>query len=278
MIKKALAVIVWENRDIRKVLLLQVTEERGGGWHPVTGHVEPEESFEAAALREATEETGFSFTVSPRYLGIEHEFDGRFGHAMERAYALIVSGDTPPTPKLDATEHTNFQWLSPAEAMQAAAYPTSHEAIYRATHPLAPLELSSEGVWSQDGEEITHERTRALLYNSVKRNADGTYRVETGGDQLRVVVADTAFFISSYEPETGLVTLLGGKREVLRPETLEFIPGNACYAKLQNSERAKFLRSAYYTLAQQVDEEDSSDGKKYFLKFLGRRHELRVPH
>ena len=278
-IRKALTVVVWDNPDNRKVLLLKVKPERGGGWHPVTGHVDLNEGFEQAALREAQEETGFSFTEKPRYLGLEHEFDGRFGPSVERAFALAIPGTgTPPNPKLDPKEHTEFQWFTPAEAMQLVTFPVSREAIYRATHPVSPLHLKADGSWWQDGEEVTHERTRSLLYNSVKRNPDSTYRVEVGKDSLPAVLEDTPFFISSYEPETGLLSLLGGRREKLRPETLEFQPNGICYCTLENTERAKFLRSAYYTLAQQIEEENTSAGKKYFLNLLGRRHELRVSH
>ncbi len=278
-IQKALTVIVWDNPNNRKVLLLKVTSERGGGWHPITGHVEPGESFPETALREAVEETGFSFTDVPRYLGLEHEFDGRFGPSVEQAFSLTLTGTgLPPNPTLDPKEHTGFQWCTPTEAMHLVSFPVSREAIFRATHPLSPLQLKADGTWWQDGEEVTHERTRSLLYNSVKRNPDGTYRVEVGKDSLPAIVEDTPFFISSYEPETGLISLLGGRREKLQPEKLEFHANGICYCTLENGERAKFLRSAYYTLAQQIEEENSSTGKKYFLNLLGRRHELRVSH
>lgn len=277
--QKALVVVLWKSEQNSQVLLLKVTPERGGFWQPVTGHVEPGESYLDAALREASEETGFTFTDPPQYLGMEYQFEGRFGPALERAYSLTVAASsTPPTPKLDPKEHTDFQWCTPSEALQAVTFPANREAIYRATHPTPPLHLSSEGVWSQEGEEITHERTKALLYNSVKKNQDGSYCVEVSKDQVPLVLEDTPYFISSYESETGIISLLGGRREPLNPSSLTFQPGGSAYCVLADGNPAKFLRSAYYTLAQNITDEPGSDGKKYFLNFLGRRHELRVPH
>ncbi|NUM87908.1 MAG: NUDIX domain-containing protein [Bdellovibrionales bacterium] len=271
--RKALTVITWNGRN---VLVLRRGPELGGEWQAVTGKVEAGEDFMDAARREAEEETGFSFSTPPRDLGLEQEFEGRWGPAVERAFHLSVAGAHAPLPTLDPREHVAFEWLPFEEAMRRVQFPFHREAIFRATHPFPPLRLDAHGRFHQEGEEITHERTVDLLHNSLKENPDGSWRVQVGTDSLPVEVEDVPFFARSFEAETGLLTLLGGRREALRPETLELRPPNGAYALLQNGARVKLQSPAYYAVMSLVREEEPPS-KKYVLHLFGRDYELRVP-
>jgi 8-oxo-dGTP pyrophosphatase MutT (NUDIX family) len=114
--KKALTVILWRDpkqMGVQRVLLLKRPAKDGDFWQPVTGHVEKEEGYVEAAIREAEEETGLEFPHQPYFLGLEQDFEGRWGRAKERAYSLVVknNGSAPPTPKL-SEEHEDFAWLT----------------------------------------------------------------------------------------------------------------------------------------------------------------------
>jgi 8-oxo-dGTP pyrophosphatase MutT (NUDIX family) len=100
----------------RKVLVLKTIPSRGGFWQPVTGGVEPlDASLEAAALREATEETGLSFSASARPVGYEFTFQGRFGKVLETVFELEAPGT--PALVLDGKEHEAFEWVEPSAAL-----------------------------------------------------------------------------------------------------------------------------------------------------------------
>lgn len=112
--------------------------DRGGDWQPVTGGVEPEESFDQGAAREATEETGFPCRGPLIDLGFQTSFTGRWGPAVERSFLAVlhVNGNETlvrparlPAPRLDPSEHTAFKWLTPEEALQRLVHEAHRESL-----------------------------------------------------------------------------------------------------------------------------------------------------
>ena len=121
-----LKVQVWIHRD-KQVLLLKTTPKRGGFWQPVTGKVEPGESVEEGALREAVEETGLDFKgQQPRALGFEFSFEGKWGAAHEHAFALVAPSKEI---RLDPKEHVEFQWLTPKKAQSLLKFDSNREPL-----------------------------------------------------------------------------------------------------------------------------------------------------
>lgn len=275
--RKALVVITWKNPAApleRRVLLLKVTDARGGFWQPVTGKVEEGESFEAGGLREAEEETGFRFSGPLQYLGMEYSFQGRHGFATERAYLLTLrEGASPPIPTLDPKEHVAFQWVAPAEALRLLKFPSNQQAVERATLGNPPVFLSRAGAFIQDGEEITHARTAELLHRSLVKEGED-FLVRMGNESLEVVLEDTPRFVELFDADAGEIRVKPGEREKLRPETLRIRADNSLVCTLANGWEALFLSPAYYALMKEVREESG----KYVLHFLGRDHALSVPH
>jgi 8-oxo-dGTP pyrophosphatase MutT (NUDIX family) len=276
--RKALVVICWkakpESGD-KRVLMLKVQPSRGAFWQPVTGGVEKSESFAEGALREAEEETGFQFEHFPQYLGMEYEFTGTRGEVLERAFFLPMYSDEPPAPTLDPREHSEFQWMSPEEAQAIAKFPSNKEAIRRSTGPSPLLFLSKQGQFFQDGEEVTHARTAALLHKSLTKKPSGIFTVKIGAEEIDVVVEDSPRFVRSYDRKTGSIFLSDTSEETLRPETLVASDAPSLYCELKNGWKARFLSPAYYEIAKDIREE--LDGE-YLLHFLGRDYRLAVSH
>jgi len=113
-----------------RVLLFRVIPKRGGGWHPVTGGVDPGESFMAGAQREVHEETGMDPSEG-QWIDLEfsYVFDGRFGRAEEHAFGFILKGEIEP--ELDSSEHSEFEWVSAEEALQRVGFDSQRDALQR---------------------------------------------------------------------------------------------------------------------------------------------------
>jgi 8-oxo-dGTP pyrophosphatase MutT (NUDIX family) len=112
-----------------EVLLLFLTQERGGFWQPVTGGVDAGESYLDAALREANEETQLLFEASPFSLDYAFSFSAR-GHGYEE-HVFGLNASELQDPILDPREHTDFKWVSPAEAFRNLKHASNAEGLTR---------------------------------------------------------------------------------------------------------------------------------------------------
>jgi 8-oxo-dGTP pyrophosphatase MutT (NUDIX family) len=114
-------------------LILFTNPTRGKFWQPVTGSVENAESLVDAALREAQEETGLSFSKQPQPLGDPFEFKSQWaGDVKEYGFSLEVDSiqnQTGSHVRVDPNEHTDFQWVSAAEALKMIAYPSNQQML-----------------------------------------------------------------------------------------------------------------------------------------------------
>jgi 8-oxo-dGTP pyrophosphatase MutT (NUDIX family) len=125
MIRK---VQVWMiHRD--SVLLLQVIDDRGGGWHPITANVEKGEDLLACAKREVREETGVKANAGT-WLPIDFsfEYDGRWGRAREHVFALVLK-ERPSKIKIDPSEHVDQRWMKIEDASDALGFEPQKQAL-----------------------------------------------------------------------------------------------------------------------------------------------------
>ncbi len=279
VIRKALVVITWKvsiESPESQVLLLKVIPRRGSFWQPVTGKVEEGETYREGALREAAEETGFLFERFPQPLGLDWTFKNQREQTVrEEAFFLpIIGGSSPPTPTLDPKEHNDFRWLSPKEAVELALYDGNKQAIERAAVNVPPLFLSRTGDFFQQGEEITHERTKELLHQSLIQTKNG-FLVRLGQEELDVVVEDVPLFVRSFDAEKGLLHLSNGTEEPLNPSSLTARTDHSFTCRTKNGWTAKFLSSAYYELAKLLEEKSDRQGS-YVLRLHGRDYEITI--
>jgi 8-oxo-dGTP pyrophosphatase MutT (NUDIX family) len=110
----------------REYLLLRRTEERGGYWQPVTGHVEAGEELADAAIREVQEETGCRLEgVCPTPLLYFFVHNGTtYEH---RVFYSVWPGGVVKMSK----EHTEYRWVLFAEALQLLRWEDNKDALAR---------------------------------------------------------------------------------------------------------------------------------------------------
>ena len=121
--------------------------------------------------------------------------------------------------------------------------------------------LDKEGRWFHEGVEITHKRTILLFARNLSKGSEGRYYIRVGKEQAAVEVEDAPFMIRSVtikENERGLISgfllsLNDGTEEYLDPHTLMILDDNVMYCSVKSgTERARFLRSAYYQICTQI--------------------------
>lgn len=144
-----------------------------------------------------------------------------------------------------------------------------------------PLFLDKEGRWFHEGFEITHERTVQLFSRSLVKEPDGGYSIRIGSECARVQVEDTPYVVKSLTVQTGdggkpreyLLHLSDGRMEFLDPGTLATRTDNVLYCRVRGgSERARFLRPAYYLLCSHIEVDEK--GVDYWLPWRGRLFRL----
>ena len=100
-----------QDRDRFLICRRPPQKTRGGLWEFVGGKLEPGETGPQALARECREELDIDVAVGPVYLEVTHEYPDITVHLT--LYRASITGGTP---KL--LEHTDLQWITPAEIPQ----------------------------------------------------------------------------------------------------------------------------------------------------------------
>lgn len=120
------------------------------------------------------------------------------------------------------------------------------------------IRFGGDGRWYADDEPITNPRIAALFTKHLRRQADGRYVIRMGDEQAPVEVDDTAIVVIGLrQTDDGrfFVELNDETSEPLDPTGLEVGAGNVLYCRVKGgSEKARFLRPAYYQLAPHITE------------------------
>ncbi len=151
-----------------------------------------------------------------------------------------------------------------------------------ATDAIQPclIHIDKEGRWTHKGAEMIRQDLIRLFYRNMTLDREGRYIIHWQDTQCYVDVEDTAFVVTSVsfqeKTENGrsgfLLHLNDGTREDLLPETLFTGKHHVLYCSVKNKTfPARFLRAAYYQLAEHVEEENGD----YVIRLNGRTYPIK---
>ena len=141
--------------------------------------------------------------------------------------------------------------------------------------PLRPfgLVLHRDGTWSHEGHRFTNRRLRAAFDRSVRfLSEEGVYVVQLGRFRGQIEVEEAAFFVRTFDAETGGLALSDGSHEPLEIPSLRTSRADGpllCTVKralVAEGLPARFTRAAQAHLLGAV--EDGPDGPG--LRLAGR--------
>jgi len=118
------------------------------------------------------------------------------------------------------------------------------------------IRFGRDGRWYADEQPIANPRIARLFSQSVHRTGEGAYELRIAEERAPVTVDDTPYVVTGAAVDadgTAWIDLNDGSRERLDPQTLAVGDGDVLYCRIKNgSEPARFLRAAYYQLADRI--------------------------
>jgi hypothetical protein len=133
--------------------------------------------------------------------------------------------------------------------------------------------VSKDGKWYHEGAEIIHRAIFLWMIQSLEKTEDGIFIVHLNNQKCYLEVEDTPLVVQQVDliqegPEGQAnirLTLNDESQEILNPDTLRISPESVLYCTVKNDEfPARFLRPAYYQIAENISEDDS-DGFVFLL-------------
>ena len=120
------------------------------------------------------------------------------------------------------------------------------------------LSFRSDGRWYADDDPVVHERLARLFSRYVRRKPGGGYEIWIDERyHADVEVEDTAHVVigvNREEADRYSIELNDGTVEMLDPSTLRVGADNVLYGRAKDGEAVRFLRPAYYQLADCIEE------------------------
>ena len=121
------------------------------------------------------------------------------------------------------------------------------------------LTFASDGRWYADDEPVLHNRLAALFSRYLRRKPSGGFEIWIDERyHADVEVEDTPYVVTGVHVTgegTLCLALNDGTTERLDPGSLQVGAGNVLYCRVkQGTERARFLRPAYYHVADFIEE------------------------
>ena len=151
--------------------------------------------------------------------------------------------------------------------------------------PPCLIYIDKEGHWYHKGVEMIRKDFIRLFYQNMELDLEDRYVINMNGESCYVELEDTAFVVCSvsYQEVTGaqaarfILLLSDGNKEELQPDTLFVGQADVLYCRIKEDVfPARFKRTAYYQLAQYIEEENECyflplNEKKYGIPMLGSR-------
>jgi uncharacterized protein len=132
--------------------------------------------------------------------------------------------------------------------------------------PPCQIFVGKDGKWYHHGAEIIHRPIFLWLIQNLEKTEDGLFIVHLNNQKCYLEVEDTPLVIqqahlikeSPEGPDQIRLTLNDESQETLDPKTLKINPENVLYCAVKKNQfPARFLRPAYYQLAEYITEGDT---------------------
>jgi hypothetical protein len=137
------------------------------------------------------------------------------------------------------------------------------------------ISFRRDGNWYSDDERIDNPRISLLFSQSIKRHPDGSYYLQVAEERAPITVEDTPYVVKAIEDDElgGFAMILNDEsREPLDAAKLAVGDNHVLYARVKDgTERARFLRSAYYHLS---DRFESDEHGNFFITLRGKREPI----
>ena len=136
------------------------------------------------------------------------------------------------------------------------------KAGFWAIDPTRKISFGKDGWWYANDERIQNRRINVLFSQHLHKTAEGVYEITIGWDKVTVVIDDAPFVVTQVTGNSaqGLILRLNDEsEEPLDPTTLSISRDNVLYCRVKGAEHAaRFLRPAYYQLAEYVQEDEKN--------------------
>jgi len=122
------------------------------------------------------------------------------------------------------------------------------------------IRIDKEGKWYYEGCEIINPLVLRAFCEALEADELGRHRIVIGDELCYIEVEDTPFVISAIrgDPAIGLYVRLNTLETYpLDPEQLCIGQDNVLYVNLPNGMKVRFTRSAYYSLALMMEEDQN---------------------
>lgn len=140
---------------------------------------------------------------------------------------------------------------------------------------LENITLHANGRWTHEGSPIENRNVAKAFYRHIDRTQGGTWVIHMAPYTYPIEVEDVGFFVERVSVDGNMLELdlLGETRLELDAAGLVFEEPDRLYIDLPNGYRARFLRSAYNTVMQYLDQDERGyvldfGEKTYVLKLL----------
>ena len=118
------------------------------------------------------------------------------------------------------------------------------------------IRFGRDGRWYADGAPITNPRIARLFSRSVHRAGDGSYELRIAEERATISVDDTPYVVTAATVDdagTVWIDLNDESREALDADSLTVGIADVLYCRVKDGrESARFLRPAYYQLADRI--------------------------
>lgn len=139
------------------------------------------------------------------------------------------------------------------------------------------ISFRRDGNWYTSDERIDNQRIALLFSKSIRRDHHGNFYLQVAEERAPITVEDTPYVVKKVEEDDAkgfVITTNDDVREPLDPATLKIGDHDVLYCKVKGrAHRARFLRTAYYHLA---DHFTSDDGESFGIIVADHRYPIKI--